>query len=127
MKKSIAAALVLAVFFQIPSAARAGEGRPAPSGTVVFALREQPAGEKGTLSARSLLAGAGIFSSGLRRLERTGVYLADGGDDPEAAARKLAGLEGVVWAEPSLPLIWFDAPEDEHYWVQWSPSTTASP
>nr|HPK06716.1 hypothetical protein [Aminivibrio sp.] len=112
MRKSIAAALLFAVFFLLPSAARAGVGRTAPSGTVVFALREQSAGEKGTLSARSLLAGAGIFSSGIQRLERTGVYLADGGSDPGAAARKLAGLEGVAWAEPSLPLTWFDAPED---------------
>ena len=126
MKKSIAAALLFAVFFLLPSASRAGEGRSAPSGTVVFALREQPPGEKGTLSARSLLAGAGISASDLQRLERTGVYLADGGDDPQAAARKLAELEGVAWAEPSLPLIWFDAPEDEHYWVQWSLSNTAS-
>ena len=127
MRKSIAAALLFAVFFLLPSAARAGEGRSAPSGTVVFALREQPAGEKGTLSARSLLAGAGIFSSGIQRLERTGVYLADGGSDPGAAAGKLAELEGVAWAEPSLPLTWFDAPEDEHYWIQWSLSNTASP
>lgn len=127
MKKSIAAALLFAVFFLLPSAARAGEGRSAPSGTVVFALREQSPGEKGTLSARSLLAGAGIFPSEIKRLERTGVFLADGGSDPEAAARKLAQLEGVAWAEPSLPLTWFDAPEDEHYWIQWSLSNTAFP
>ena len=127
MKKNIAAALLFVVFFLLPAAARAGEGLSAPSGTVVFALREQLRGEKGTLSARSLLAGAGIFSSGIHRLERTGVYLADGGTDPEAAARKLAELEGVAWAEPSLPLTWFDAPADKHYEVQWSLSNTASP
>lgn len=127
MKKNIAAALLFAVFFLLPSAARAGEGCSAPSGTVVFALRDQPAGENGTLSARSLLAGAGIISSGIQRLERAGVYLAGGCGNPEETARKLAGLEGVAWAEPSLPLTWFDAPADEHYWIQWSLSNTGSP
>ena len=127
MKKNIAAALFIAVFFLFPAAAHAGEGHSAPSGMVVFALREQLTGERETLSARSLLAGAGIFSSDLKKLERTGVYLADGGNDPEAAARKLAELKGVAWAEPSLPLTWFDAPADEHYWVQWSLSNTGFP
>jgi len=127
MRKSLAAALLFAVFFLLPSAARAGEGCSASSGTVVFALRDQPAGENGTLSARSLLAGAGIFSSGIQRLERTGVYLAGGCGNPEETARKLAGLESVAWAEPSLPLTWFDAPADEHYWIQWSLSNTAFP
>lgn len=78
-------------------------------------------------SVRSFLTGGGIAFSAVRSLPRTGVYLLDGGRNPEETARKVAALNGVAWAEPSLPLLWHEAPPDAHFQVQWSLSNTADP